>query len=160
MTADAAGETDRTASLPATASATASAGSAPAGRPTPAHHGSAPPEERGATTLHDRVVERMAARLAGEVDQVGGAARRVLGVSTGGDEAEQIPQVTAEVRGRMCALRVRLSVEYPAPVAPVTEHVRHVLIDRLAELADLQVRTVDITVTALRPPHPARREIR
>ncbi|ASU80580.1 Asp23/Gls24 family envelope stress response protein [Actinopolyspora erythraea] len=159
MTAGAAGETtDRTALLSAAASA--SVGSAPAGRPTPAHHGHVPPEERGVTTLHDRVVERMAARIAGEVDQVGGAAHRVLGVSTGGDEAEQTPQVTAEVHGRMCALRVRLSVDYPAPVAQVTDHVRQVLTDRLAELADVRVRTVDITVTALRPPRSARREIR
>ncbi|MEV0701066.1 Asp23/Gls24 family envelope stress response protein [Saccharopolyspora sp. NPDC050389] len=121
--------------------------------------GQVPPEERGSTTLSDRVIEAMAAQIIAEVDQVGGAARQVFGVTAGSERAEQQPRVTAEVHGSVCALRVRLSVRYPAPVGQVTEEVRQRLIDRLAVLADLQVRTVDITVTALYRP-AVRREIR
>ncbi|MGW1681789.1 Asp23/Gls24 family envelope stress response protein [Saccharopolyspora sp. NPDC002376] len=117
------------------------------------------PEERGSTTVADRAIEAMAAHIIAEVDQVGGAARRVFGVTAGSERAEQQPRVTAEVHGSVCALRARLSVCYPAPVAQVTEEVRQLLIDRLAVLADLQVRTVDITVTALYRP-AVRREIR
>ncbi|QIZ38093.1 Asp23/Gls24 family envelope stress response protein [Saccharopolyspora sp. ASAGF58] len=121
--------------------------------------GQVPPEERGSTTLSDRVIEAMAAHIIAEVDQVGGAARRVFGVTAGSEHAEQQPRVTAEVHGSVCALRARLSVCYPAPVAQVTEEVRQHLIDRIAVLADVRVRTVDITVTALYRP-AVRREVR
>lgn len=122
--------------------------------------GQVPPEERGSTTLSDRVIEAMAVHIIAEVDQVSGAARRVFGVTAGSEHAERRPRVTAEVHGSVCALRVRLSVRYPAPVAQVSEEVRQHLIDRLAALADLQVRAVDITVTALHFQQEPPREIR
>lgn len=123
------------------------------------HGASTPPEQRGSLTIADRVVERMAATIASEVEQVGGAARRVLGVTAGREDADKAPRVTAQIRGHACSLRVRLSVCYPHPVGEVTERVRRQLVDRIATLAGLQVRTVDITITALHPQSTARREI-
>lgn len=118
------------------------------------------PDERGSLTIDKRVVEAMAARIAGEIGQVGGAARRVLGVPAGREAADQAPRVVADLRGRVCVLQVRLSVCYPAPVARITERVRQRLTDRLAELTDLHITTVDITVTALHSQRESPREIR
>jgi len=120
----------------------------------------APAEERGRTTIADTVVERVAARLAGEVDQVRGSARRVLGVPTGREDAAKAPRVDADVRGTSCSLRVRLSVTYPAPVARVTEEVRQHLVDGLAALLGLEVHRVAVDVTALHPPGtPTKRSV-
>lgn len=151
--------------VPAAGTSTATASDAPGpgseGRHAIRNGADAPPDMRGSTTIADRVVQAMAAQIAGEVDQVGGAARRMLGVSAGREGAENAVRVDADVRGGVCSLRVRLSVCYPAPVAQVTEHVRQQLIDRLATLAGLQVRRVEITVTALHSPQQASgREIR
>ncbi|GEL20553.1 hypothetical protein [Pseudonocardia asaccharolytica] len=70
------------------------------------------------------------------------------------EDPDLAPQVRATAHGRVCSLQARLWVCYPAPVARVAEQIRAHLIDRLGELAGLQVREVDITVTALHHPHP------
>ena len=111
------------------------------------------PEDRGSITIERRVVEKMAAQVVGEVDQVGGAARRLMGVPAGREDPNRAPQVQATVNGLICSLQVRLSVYYPASVTQVTERVRRRVIDRLDELAGMQVRRVDIIVTALQSPH-------
>ncbi|GAB2685641.1 Asp23/Gls24 family envelope stress response protein [Nocardia thraciensis] len=86
----------------------------------------------GTTVVGERAVRRIAAR----------AAREVPGV-------EPDVQVTARVAGDSAALRVRLPVEYPQPVARVTDACRDHLIRRTGELADLTVSRVDIEVSAL-----------
>lgn len=119
-----------------------------------------PGEDRGSISISERVVEKLAAHTVGEVDQVGGSAHRLLGVPTRREDPDRAPQVRATVRGRVCLLQVRLSVCYSASVTRVTDRVRAHLIDRLGELAGLQVREVDITVTALHHPHPQGRVIK
>jgi uncharacterized alkaline shock family protein YloU len=131
-------------------------GSAPTGRQAVA----ARAEERGSLSIEDRVVEKMAAQVIGEVDDVGGAARRWLGVPAGGNDPDRSPQVRARVEGVVCSLQVRLSVGYPASVTRVTEQVRAHVTAKLRELAGLQVQGVDIIVTALHPPHVPGRVIR
>ena len=118
-----------------------------------------PGEDRGSISISERVVEKLAAHVIGEIDQVGGAAHRLLGVPTRREDPDRAPQVRATVRGRVCSLQVRLSVCYPVSVTRVTDQVRAHLIGRLGELAGLQVREVDITVTALHHPHPVGRVI-
>jgi uncharacterized alkaline shock family protein YloU len=118
-----------------------------------------PGEDRGSLTITERVVEKLAAHAIGEVDEVGGAAHRLLGVPTSREDPGQAPQVRAALHGRVCMLQVRLSVRYPASAARVTEQVRAHLIERLDELGGLQVRGVDITVTALHHPRPPGRVI-
>jgi uncharacterized alkaline shock family protein YloU len=113
----------------------------------------------GHTTVEDVVVEKIAARAAGEVDQVGGAANRVLGVTIGADGADRSPKVTARVDGSLVTLDVRLSVTYPAPVGKVTREVREHVIERLATLTGLTARQVDITVAALHAPTAPQRRL-
>jgi uncharacterized alkaline shock family protein YloU len=105
--------------------------------------------DRGRTTTADRVIERIAAKVITEVDGVGGAAQRVLGVAVGGEDLDRSVKVTAQVSGYNAALDVRLSIAYPAPVAATTQQARDHLMRRVLELTGLTVTRVDITVTAL-----------
>lgn len=114
-------------------------------------------EDRGRTTIDDRVIEAMAVRITTEEPEVGGAARRVWGVPVTGEDADRSPRVEATVAGEVVSLRVRLSVTYPAPVHAVTERVRRRLIDRLAALTGKRVGAVDVVVVALhRAANPGR----
>ncbi|MBJ7607873.1 MAG: Asp23/Gls24 family envelope stress response protein [Candidatus Dormibacteraeota bacterium] len=109
-----------------------------------------PAAERGDLTIADGVIEKIAATLVAQVDQIGGTARRVLGVPLGSGDPDGLPQVRATVTGSVVALEVACTVTYPAPIGRVTDQARRHLIGRIAELTDLTVRQVDITVTALR----------
>lgn len=128
--------------------------------PPPSHHNLPAVESRGNTTIDDQVVVKIATRVVTEVEHVGGAARRVLGVAVGREGAAQRPQVQATVTGTAVTVDVRLSITYPAPVAQVSQRVRVRLMDRIAELTGLTVGEVDITVTALTTaPTSRRREL-
>lgn len=100
--------------------------------------------QRGRTTIDDRVVARLAAKAATEVDNVVGD-----GVAA-----------TADVRGDAVALDVRLAVAYPASIDRATRQAREHLISRVGALTGMAVSRVDITVTALRPGAPAGRRVR
>ncbi|HEX4253255.1 MAG TPA: hypothetical protein VH008_35660, partial [Pseudonocardia sp.] len=76
----------------------------------------AEPGERGTLSIAESVLEKLSAHLLAEVDGVGGAARRVLGVALGADSAEQRARVTATVSGTIALLEVRLSLAYPTPI--------------------------------------------
>jgi uncharacterized alkaline shock family protein YloU len=104
---------------------------------------------RGRTTIADRAVERVATQLLTEVENVGGTARRMLGVTVGGEDPDRDARVTATVTGETAALEVRLSVAYPASVSWTTENARDHLTRRVEELTGLAVSRVDIVVTAL-----------
>lgn len=105
--------------------------------------------ERGALTIDDVVVEKVAVAATGEVEHVGGAVRRVLGVPTGREDGDGAPRVSAKVSGEVVALEVRLSVSYPASVRGVTGAVRAHVRDRVHALTDLTVSRVDISVASL-----------
>ncbi|GAA4921914.1 putative alkaline shock family protein YloU [Actinomycetospora succinea] len=105
--------------------------------------------ERGSLTIHDVVVEKVATAAASEVEHVGGATRRVLGVPTGHEDGDGRPRVSAKVSGQLTSLEIRLAVAYPASVRATTEAVRAHVRDRLQELTELTVTRVDITVAAL-----------
>ena len=120
--------------------------------PTPGTGRHAAPEdagERGALTVADVVVEKVAVAAALEVDGVGGAARRVLGVPTGREDGDGRPRVSARVSGQVAALDVRLSVVYPASVRRTTGAVRDHLRDRVHAITALTVSRLDIDVVAL-----------
>lgn len=108
-----------------------------------------PAGERGTLAIEDAVVEKVATVAAGEVDGVGGAARRVLGVPTGSDDGDGRPRVSARVTGQTAALDVRLTVAYPASVRATTDAVRAHLRERVHALTELTVTRVDVTVAAL-----------
>jgi uncharacterized alkaline shock family protein YloU len=118
------------------------------------------PPERGSLRVDDAVVEKVAVAAAGEIDGVGGAARRVLGVPTGRDDDEQRPRATARVAGQTAAVELRLTVAYPASVRRTTEAVRAHVAERVRALTEITVTRVEITVAALTRPHAStRREI-
>ncbi|WP_370937555.1 Asp23/Gls24 family envelope stress response protein [Amycolatopsis sp. cg13] len=106
-------------------------------------------EERGSLTISEHAVERMAAHAAGEIDRVGGAAGRTLGISLGGEALDRSAKTSARIAGGEVELDVRISLEYPAPVGATTERVRGHLRGRVEELTGMPVRRVGITVTAL-----------
>ncbi|MCR6483575.1 Asp23/Gls24 family envelope stress response protein [Amycolatopsis sp. OK19-0408] len=118
-----------------------------------------PAEERGELVIAGQAVERIAAQAARELDDVGGAAGRVLGVALGGEDAERSVKVDAEVDGDRVRLATRLSITYPASVARTTEQARAHLRERVSELTGLDVERVDITVTALHPPATSSRRV-
>ncbi|MBP2472546.1 putative alkaline shock family protein YloU [Crossiella equi] len=116
---------------------------------TPQTPGTAAAEDRGTTTVSASAVERIAARAATEMPDIGGSARRFRGVALGKERATRPVHVRALVDRDSASLAVHLSVGYPVPLAAATEAVREHLITRVGELAGLRVRRVDITVTAL-----------
>lgn len=109
------------------------------------------PERRGRTEIAARVLEKIAARALAEVEEAGGAARRVLGVPLGGGSLAAAPQVTAWVDGALAVLSMRISVGYPVPVRDVTRRVRDHVRARVGDLTGLEVRQVDIEVDRLLP---------
>ncbi|MHA3705061.1 Asp23/Gls24 family envelope stress response protein [Jatrophihabitans sp. YIM 134969] len=115
----------------------------------------ADPDDRGRTTIADRVVEKIAAQAAVEVDHAAGLRRSLAGRSLGSPRV----RATAEVDGRVAALRLDLAVDYPAPVRQVTRAVRQRVTEQVATLAGMRVDHVDITVAALRRPPVERRRV-
>jgi uncharacterized alkaline shock family protein YloU len=105
--------------------------------------------ERGSLTIADTVVEKVAAGAAAEIDGVGGAARRVLGVPTAREDGDHRPKASARVAGQTAALDLRVTVTYPASVRATTEAVRAHVRERVEALTDLSVTRVEITVAAL-----------
>ncbi|ATY16414.1 Asp23/Gls24 family protein [Amycolatopsis sp. AA4] len=99
--------------------------------------------------MSEHVVERLAAHAAGEIDRVGGAAGRTLGISLGGEALDRSAKTSARIAGGEVELDVRISLEYPAPVGATTERVRAHLRGRVEEWTGMPVRRVGITVTAL-----------
>jgi uncharacterized alkaline shock family protein YloU len=112
----------------------------------------APPpavEQRGETAIADRVVARVAARAAAEVEHTGGAAPRLAGIAIGRETGEGMARVSARVDGHLAMIEMRLTIAYPAPVGTLSREVRRRVIERVANLTGLEVRHVDIEVARL-----------
>jgi uncharacterized alkaline shock family protein YloU len=107
------------------------------------------PEERGRTTIADRVVARVATRAVAEVEQTGGAARQLIGITIGPQTGEGTARVSARTDGHLAMIQLRVSLAYPAPVRAVTREVRRHVIERVTGLTGLEVRHVDIEVARL-----------
>jgi uncharacterized alkaline shock family protein YloU len=112
---------------------------------------------RGRLEIADRVIERIAAQAAAEVDRATGTPRRVLGVSVGSPTDR--PDVSARVDGPIAIVDVVMSVAWPAPVTQVTEQVRARIVQHLADLAGVRAAQVDIRVTALVPEQSSERRV-
>ncbi|MBF6387281.1 Asp23/Gls24 family envelope stress response protein [Nocardia farcinica] len=95
----------------------------------------------GVTVVADRVVRKIAARAAREVEGV-----------------EPDVDVAVRVLGDRASLDVRLAVGYPRPVGRTSDSCRAHLIRRTGELTGLTVDRVDIVVNRLvRPAETAGR---
>jgi uncharacterized alkaline shock family protein YloU len=100
----------------------------------------ADPGRRGLLVLAPRVIERIAARVASEVD---GVTRRGSASSSKGVQAD------ADLEGSTAALALRLGVAYPSPVGRVASEVRRRVADRVQELTGVAVTAVRVTVDEL-----------
>jgi uncharacterized alkaline shock family protein YloU len=101
---------------------------------------------RGSMTIADRVVEKIAAVAAGEVDRASGIPRRLLGTTFGRPTSTTRPRASAKVDVTTVSLKVSVSVEYPAPVRDVAAEVRERVARRVYELTGLKVTEIDVTV--------------
>ena len=108
----------------------------------------ADPGRRGLLVLAPRVIERIAARAASEVDGVAG---RGSAFSSRGVQAD------ADLDGSTATLAVRLGVAYPSPVGRVASEVRRRVSDRVQELTGVAVTAVRVTVDELPAPAPPTR---
>lgn len=112
----------------------------------------------GRLSIADRVIEKIAAQAAGEIDRAGGAVRRILGMTVGSAENSG-PRVHARVDGDVATVSMDLSVAWPAPLREVTMQVRERVTARLAELAGVTQTQVDIRVVALLTEDPQQRRV-
>lgn len=98
------------------------------------------PGKRGLLVIAPRVIERIAARAASDVDGVApqGSAGRSKAV-----------QADADLEGPAATITLRLGVAYPRPVGRVASDVRGRVTDRVHELTGVEVRSVRVTVDQL-----------
>ncbi len=109
----------------------------------------ATPAERGRLLIHDRVVEKVAARAATEVERATGTPRTVLGRTLGRATEDSAVRTSADVDGDLVTVTVSIAVEWPTPVREVAAEVRRRIVQRIEEIVGLQVVEVDIDVPTL-----------
>lgn len=99
---------------------------------------------RGLLVIAPRVVERIAARAASEVD----------GVAPPGSPSRPV-QADADLQGPSTTIVLRLGVTYPRPVGRVTAEVGRRVAERVRELTGVAVDRLQIKVDQL-PAGPGR----
>jgi uncharacterized alkaline shock family protein YloU len=107
--------------------------------------------ERGATTISDTVVSKVAGIAALEVEgiEMGGATSRTVGGfldSWTGSGGRQARGVSVEVGEQEAAIELSMAVEYPKSIPQISETVRNNVINRVENLVGLNVVEVNITV--------------
>lgn len=116
----------------------------------------APAADRGATTIADQVVVKIAtiaARECTESTSAPGAVGRLTGRS--------LPSADVVVAGGRARVRMRIAVEWPSPLGEAAARVRDRVRDRVGELTGLHVDTVDVEVDdVVLAPDPTVRRIR
>ena len=128
---------------------------------------------RGATSIGDAVVSRIAGIAAQEVEKVqmgGGTAAAVgsfLGNVTGGvtggnsvgGSASLTSGVSVEVGEEEAAVDLTMAVEYGTPIPQTTEEVRRNIVNRVENLTGLRVAEVNITVNDVLFPEEERPQL-
>jgi uncharacterized alkaline shock family protein YloU len=96
---------------------------------------------RGLLVIAPRVIERIAARAASDVDGVAprGSAPPGKGV-----------QADADLKGPTATLALRVGVAYPRPVGRVAAAIRSHVADRVQELTGVTVAAMRVTVDELK----------
>ncbi|MEU9013513.1 hypothetical protein AB0D12_27865 [Streptomyces sp. NPDC048479] len=111
-----------------------------AGGPPAGGRGSVAAAERGATTIADRVVAKIASQ----------AAREALhGVPEGGSP----PHATVTVHHDAARVRVSLELDYPSDIGAQCGAVRHRVVQRVKALAGMDVPEVAVLVERLHSAH-------
>ena len=107
--------------------------------------------ERGATTISDTVVSKVAGIAALEVEgiEMGGATSRTVGGfldSWTGSGGRQARGVSVQVGEQEAAIELSIAVEYGKAIPQISETVRNNVINRVENLVGLNVVEVNITV--------------
>jgi uncharacterized alkaline shock family protein YloU len=111
--------------------------------------------EKGATTIADVVVTKvagMAAREVGGVYQLGGGVARAMGAVTqrlpgSGDSTSQ--GVSVEVGEKEAAVDLKVVIEYGESIPTVSQAIRDNVIRRIEGITGLSVTEVNVTVNDL-----------
>lgn len=100
-----------------------------------------PIEDRGRTTIADKVVERIAAKAAGEIEAVadtrGGLTRLLRG---------RLPRASAVVAGSASRIQVEVAASWPTPMSSLATKVRDHVSERVTTLAGVEVMAVDVSI--------------
>ncbi len=100
-----------------------------------------PAEERGRTTIADKVVERIASIAANEVEAVidtrTGWTRLVRG---------RLPRAEAVVAGGTSRITVEVAATWPTPLNSVAGRVRDHVSERVTTLTGVDVTAVDVSI--------------
>lgn len=99
------------------------------------------PAERGRLTVHDRVVERLAAHVARKTPGVAPFRDRI-GKVTG----QRLPRATAQISGQIAALDVDIAVTWESSLDEVAGAVRDAVREHLEQFGGLHVTRVNVTV--------------
>jgi len=109
--------------------------------------GDIPPADRGTLDIAERVVERIAARVAGEVDGVGAVPtsgmRRLL------RRQDDEPTAAVALGSDSVEIELAVSVDYPRNIRIVTDAVRGRVTDEVVRLTGMTVEAVNISVPRL-----------
>ncbi|WP_263171407.1 hypothetical protein [Streptomyces sp. SCSIO ZS0520] len=95
------------------------------------------PAERGATSIADRVVAKIAAQAARE--------------AVGGPRPGAAPHATVSVRRGAARVRISLELGYPSDIGGQCGAVRRRVVSRVGSLAGLEVPEVAVQVERLHP---------
>lgn len=110
----------------------------------------------GTTTIVDSVVSKVAGIAASEVAGVyalGGGAARAVGAIRGLAGAESQSQgISVEVGETQVAVDVTMVAEYPMPLQPLAESVRHAVIQAIETIVGMEVTEVNVTVNDVHMP--------
>ena len=109
--------------------------------------------ERGATSISDSVVSKIAGIASQEVDGIrmgsGGsqAVSGIIGSITGGGSGSQTQGVSVEVGQEEAAIDLTLTAEYGKSIPQLAEAVRRNVANRVESLVGLRVTEINITVS-------------
>lgn len=122
----------------------------------------------GRIRIADRVIAKLAAGAAAEIDGVGSAAPRLLGQSLdglGGDRLGRrnsltaVPKAHATVDGATAFVSLVVSVRWPLSVPDTCRQLREHVAQRVGALSGLTVAEVDLHVDALVADVPDQRRV-
>lgn len=106
-----------------------------------------PPEQRGTLEVSQSVVRKVAEHAADQVPGTIRATRRMAGVGLG------LRGATVRVggSGNEVELSIDLALAYPSPVREIVADLREQVAAQVMRTTGYQVRSVDVTVSALQP---------
>ena len=122
--------------------------------------------DRGATSISDAVVSKIAGIAAQEVEKVqmgggtvaavgsflGNVTGAVTGSNSAGGSASLTSGVSVEVGEQEAAIDLTMAIEYGTPIPQTAEEVRRNVVNRVENLTGLRVTEVNITVNDVQFP--------